>query len=197
MAERLLTTHPLIRVLQGGVLRKAILHRAKDVAREAHTYSVQYGDPVRHSLPYRHNAYKDNSMRQPTLIALRKAAGAVHRRNLTSLTDAASPRHFLSINDLSATEFTQLVLNASRHKNAVRAERLAGHPARLANGALSGQTVAMLFSKRSTRTRVSTEAAVALLGGHPMFLGKDDIQLGVGLPRSREEGHADGKLLGQ
>jgi ornithine carbamoyltransferase len=37
----------------------------------------------------------------------------------------------------------------------------------------------MMFNKRSTRTRVSTEAAVAIMGGHPMFLGKDDIQLGV------------------
>jgi ornithine carbamoyltransferase len=37
----------------------------------------------------------------------------------------------------------------------------------------------MMFNKRSTRTRVSTEGAVVQLGGHPMFLGKDDIQLGV------------------
>lgn len=37
----------------------------------------------------------------------------------------------------------------------------------------------MMFNKRSTRTRVSTEAAVATMGGHAMFLGKDDIQLGV------------------
>ena len=37
----------------------------------------------------------------------------------------------------------------------------------------------MTFSKRSTRTRVSTEGAITALGGHPMFLGKDDIQLGV------------------
>lgn len=37
----------------------------------------------------------------------------------------------------------------------------------------------MMFNKRSTRTRVSTEAAVTAMGGHPMFLGKDDIQLGV------------------
>ncbi|KAL9121830.1 MAG: hypothetical protein Q9187_001620, partial [Circinaria calcarea] len=46
-------------------------------------------------------------------------------------------------------------------------------------GSLAGKTVAMTFSKRSTRTRVSTEAAVVSMGGHPMFLGKDDIQLGV------------------
>jgi ornithine carbamoyltransferase len=37
----------------------------------------------------------------------------------------------------------------------------------------------MMFNKRSTRTRVSTEAAAVQMGGHPMFLGKDDIQLGV------------------
>ena len=43
----------------------------------------------------------------------------------------------------------------------------------------------MMFSKRSTRTRVSTESAVALMGGHPMFLGKDDIQLGVCYPLAR------------
>lgn len=47
---------------------------------------------------------------------------------------------------------------------------------------LAGKTVAMMFSKRSTRTRVSTETAVAYLGGNPMFLGKDDIQLGVSFP---------------
>jgi ornithine carbamoyltransferase len=44
---------------------------------------------------------------------------------------------------------------------------------------LIGKTVAMMFSKRSTRTRVSTESAVVAMRGHPMFLGKDDIQLGV------------------
>jgi ornithine carbamoyltransferase len=42
-----------------------------------------------------------------------------------------------------------------------------------------GRQIAMIFNKRSTRTRVSTEAAVSAMGGHPMFLGKDDIQLGV------------------
>ena len=44
---------------------------------------------------------------------------------------------------------------------------------------LKGKTMAMLFQKRSTRTRVSTETGLAKLGGHALFLSSDDIQLGV------------------
>ncbi|EJD00549.1 ornithine carbamoyltransferase [Fomitiporia mediterranea MF3/22] len=44
---------------------------------------------------------------------------------------------------------------------------------------LRNMSIALLFSKRSTRTRVSAETAARLLGGQAIFLGKDDIQLGV------------------
>ena len=86
-----------------------------------------------------------------------------------------APRHLLSIADLSPTELTTLVRRAHSHKQAFKSGLV---PSNLIN-MLAGKTVAMTFSKRSTRTRISTEGAVAALGGHPMFLGKDDIQLGV------------------
>lgn len=44
---------------------------------------------------------------------------------------------------------------------------------------LFNKTVALLFSKRSTRTRVAAETSSALLGGKALFLGREDIQLGV------------------
>lgn len=90
-------------------------------------------------------------------------------------TSPFAPRHLLSIADLTPSEFTTLVRNAASHKRAIKS----GYVPRNLLGALSWKTVAMVFNKRSTRTRVSTEGAVVQLGGHPMFLGKDDIQLGV------------------
>ncbi|KAJ5556456.1 Ornithine carbamoyltransferase [Penicillium frequentans] len=92
----------------------------------------------------------------------------------TSPTSLA-PRHLLSIADLTPAEFATLVRNAKSHKQAIKSGAI---PQSLL-GSLSGKTVAMMFNKRSTRTRVSTEAATVQMGGHPMFLGKEDIQLGV------------------
>lgn len=96
-----------------------------------------------------------------------------HSRSLSTASNAASPRHLLSISNLSPTELTTLVNNATTHKNS---KLPTTWPLR---NALSNKTIALIFSKRSTRTRVSTEGAVVAMGGHPMFLGKDDIQLGV------------------
>lgn len=82
----------------------------------------------------------------------------------------------MSIADLTPSELTKLVRNAALHKKAIKSG--GGIHAALQNS-LQGKSVALTFSKRSTRTRVSTEAAAVILGGHPMFLGKEDIQLGV------------------
>jgi ornithine carbamoyltransferase len=82
-------------------------------------------------------------------------------------------KHFLSIEELSATEITALINNAVQLKS----ER--GHHAKQP---LAGQTWAMIFTKSSTRTRVSFEVGIRELGGFPMFLSKNDIQLGRGEP---------------
>ncbi|KAI9771311.1 MAG: ornithine carbamoyltransferase [Geoglossum simile] len=93
----------------------------------------------------------------------------------TSLTPQFTPRHLLSIADVTPSELTSLVRNAQSYKLAIKS----GSTPRGLSGGLAGKTVAMIFNKRSTRTRVSTEGAVVTMGGHPMFLGKDDIQLNV------------------
>lgn len=106
--------------------------------------------------------------------SLRRTLQANGLRRFAHQTPSA-PRHLLSIADLTPTEFATLVRNASSHKQAIKAGAI---PQSLL-GSLYGKTVAMMFNKRSTRTRVSTEAAAVQMGGHPMFLGKEDIQLGV------------------
>ncbi|KAL9032636.1 MAG: hypothetical protein Q9214_007882 [Letrouitia sp. 1 TL-2023] len=93
-------------------------------------------------------------------------------------TSPFAPRHLLSIADLSSTELTTLVRNAHLHKQSLKSDSI---PESLL-GSLSGKTVAMIFNKRSTRTRVSTTGAVVRMGGHPEFLGREDIQLGVNEP---------------
>jgi ornithine carbamoyltransferase len=50
---------------------------------------------------------------------------------------------------------------------------------RLPSQSLFNKSIALLFSKRSTRTRLSAETSTALLGGRALFLGREDIQLGV------------------
>ena len=82
-------------------------------------------------------------------------------------------KNLLSIEELSAAEITSLIDDAVQ----LKAER-GSHSSQ----PLAGQTWAMIFTKSSTRTRVSFEVGVRELGGFPMFLSSNDIQLGRGEP---------------
>src|SRR6476619_3672515 len=75
---------------------------------------------------------------------------------------------------LTGAELTPSDLEAILH----RAEALKREP--LASRALEDRTVALIFQKPSTRTRVSFEAGIVELGGHPMVLRPGDTQLGRG-----------------
>lgn len=80
--------------------------------------------------------------------------------------------HLLSIEELDLKTINALLDSAAD----LKANR-AGHAK-----PLIGQTWAMIFTKSSTRTRVSFEIGIRELGGFPMFLSKNDIQLGRGEP---------------
>ncbi|MFT3990036.1 MAG: ornithine carbamoyltransferase [Luteolibacter sp.] len=80
--------------------------------------------------------------------------------------------HLLSIEQLTAAQIVRL-LESAAYLKATR-----GH----LGDVLKGQTWAMIFTKSSTRTRVSFEVGIRELGGFPMFLSKNDIQLGRGEP---------------
>lgn len=79
-------------------------------------------------------------------------------------------KDFLSIRDLSPETCTAWLDSAVELKALTRADR----PHR----PLEGRTLGMIFTKRSTRTRVSFEAGMYQLGGHPLFLSAQDIQMG-------------------
>ena len=81
-------------------------------------------------------------------------------------------RHFLRLGDLTATELRRLFARAIELKSGKDRDR---RP-------LAGRTLAMIFTKSSTRTRVSFEAGMAQLGGHAIFLSPRDTQLGRNEP---------------
>ncbi len=79
-------------------------------------------------------------------------------------------RHLLTLHDWSATEIQALFQRAAALKE---------DPDRFRQS-LAGKSLAMIFQKSSTRTRVSFEVGMFQLGGHALFLSARDIQLGRG-----------------
>jgi ornithine carbamoyltransferase len=79
------------------------------------------------------------------------------------------PRHFLTGAELSADELATLLARAAELKRAPRSST-----------ALAGRSVALIFEKPSTRTRISFEVGIVELGGHPVVLRADELQLSRG-----------------
>ena len=79
-------------------------------------------------------------------------------------------RSFLKLLDFSPAEITDLLELAAQLKENKRAG--------VSGRALAGKNIALIFEKPSTRTRAAFTVAVIDEGGHPEYLGKNDIQLG-------------------
>ena len=83
-------------------------------------------------------------------------------------------KHLLKLGDCSAEEIIEILNLADQLKY----EQKHG----IAHPHLKGKTLAMIFTKSSTRTRVSFEVGMAQLGGHALFLSGRDLQIGRGEP---------------
>ena len=83
-------------------------------------------------------------------------------------------KHFINFDDLSLKELQGIIDQAISLKKEHKSGQI--------NDTLKNKTLAMIFDKSSTRTRVSFEAGMTQLGGQSLFLSEKDIQLGRGEP---------------
>ncbi|KAH7886649.1 Aspartate/ornithine carbamoyltransferase [Phlebopus sp. FC_14] len=93
--------------------------------------------------------------------------------------------HLMTMADLTAPQIMRLVNHAHYLKQislpwlAPQQQTKRNTRLRMPSQSLFNKSIALIFSKRSTRTRLSAETAAVLLGGRALFLGREDIQLGV------------------
>jgi len=82
------------------------------------------------------------------------------------------PKHFLDLSELDVSDLRQILDHAISYKNGMNV--IGGM------SPLAGKTLALIFEKPSTRTRVSFEVGMVQLGGHPLVIMGDNSQLGRG-----------------
>ena len=101
------------------------------------------------------------------------------KQSSSSSSSSSSPRSLISLKDLSFHEITHL-LNLADDIKKIYQPIKNSRPGLLPPPPkpLDGKSMSMIFQKRSTRTRVSSETGFSMLGGHPLFLGSEDVQLG-------------------
>ncbi len=101
-------------------------------------------------------------------------------------------KHMLTLMDYSSEEIFEILKCAEELKRKQYAH--------IEHKYLAGKTLAMIFEKSSTRTRISFEQGIRQLGGYPLFLSSRDIQLGRGEPirdtvRVMERMNIDGIMI--
>ncbi|MDA9931050.1 ornithine carbamoyltransferase [Alphaproteobacteria bacterium] len=91
-------------------------------------------------------------------------------------------RHFLDIRDFDTQTLQAMLDEAAAMKRGLTSAKASASVGQSTGmpGPLAGKTVAMIFEKPSTRTRVSFEVGVTQLGGTPLMLSANDMQLGRG-----------------
>jgi ornithine carbamoyltransferase len=93
--------------------------------------------------------------------------------------------HLMTLADLTGPQITRIIAHSYTLKQislpwlSPQGAKKKHRNLRMPSQSLFNKSIALLFSKRSTRTRLSAETASGLLGGRALFLGREDIQLGV------------------
>lgn len=80
---------------------------------------------------------------------------------------SAQPRHFINLPDIDADTLKGII----KHAHALKAEKF--NPPQI----FEGLSLAMVFDKRSTRTRMSFEVAMKQLGGHTLVMNMEEMQI--------------------
>ena len=96
-----------------------------------------------------------------------------HARPASPLAEPAPPRHFLDLRDFDPATLRQMLDVAAGFKGGLRSNMPSSRP-------LTGKTLALIFAKPSTRTRVSFEVGMRQLGGDVVVLSANDLQIGRG-----------------
>ncbi|KAL0583705.1 hypothetical protein ABG067_006381 [Albugo candida] len=129
-------------------------------------------------------AQSHTSIRAFSLEPTRSDLKSLHNKNFLSISQLSyelSPQFISDSRKITNHIFTSQKELLALLSKAQELKNLYGHPINKKNASkpLENDICSMIFQKRSTRTRISSEIGMHLLGGKALFLSSDDIQLGV------------------
>lgn len=120
-------------------------------------------------------SFRSSVAKAPSLTFCTKGHVSSKRMRISTTSaaagDAHASKHFIHIDDYDKDTILQILHRAQEVKQALKSGDQSFQP-------FKGKTMAMIFQKPSMRTRVSFETGFYRLGGHAIYLGPNDIQLG-------------------